>query len=314
MRKSTTTHKTALANHAAATEKATEVRALLASTERDLNELQNVDVSQLLADPSKVARVARARTELAEQRTLQAEILEAAEKAITDAARAVVAAEADEVQPQIDTAEKDLSKWQARERELLEQLEAHVGIAHRRDELSSEERRDQITMYGKATLKDSKDQPLRRTIGRLRSQKAALLAASRGDDPSLVCQPEDLPESLQPGGILPLSSAVASAAEKAVRDAEQAEYRAEMNRDRGRLSEVASALGVRTPTLIEPAGYRPTTEAVDGWMIGNITTDSAETRELVRELAHLAGCEDALDALREPAGRKTINKAKEAAA
>lgn len=262
MKKPTTAHQNATAVHAAAVEKVTEVARLLEATEADLSALEAVDATQLLADPSKAAQVAEGRARLSQLQRIHTEMLEAAQKAVADAVRGVVAMEAEEMQPAIRAAEADLEKWQAREAELLDALEAHTNLRYVRPQHEA----GAATMRGTFTTKAPSDSSIKTRVRLLKAQQAALVAASEGRDPAEVCEVDQLPESLQAGGICPSPRAVAKAQRDAERAAEEAAVAAEDAADDERLAEACSTLGI-DPEQAEKLErqWRPQPDAVTGW-------------------------------------------------
>lgn len=291
-----TTHKTALANHAAAVEKAGEVRALLAKTDTDLSELQNLDTRQLLADPAKASQVAKARTELAELRTLQAEMLEAADAAVIDAARVVVAEEAEEMQASVDAAKQALIDWRAKESRLLAELVEHGGRPYERTPVE-DGARGQVMTRPVYDYSAPREVELEKALETAKARQEALRVAARGGEPLDVCQLENLPDCLLPGGVLVSRKTAARAEQDGRRQALAAQQAAQAA---GRLAALAQRFNIDPPALLQTRAEKSAAMAwaqtvhreVHGyremgqWGDDHITDEEVER---VCELAALAG-------------------------
>lgn len=297
--KKSTAHQNATAAHAAAVEKAAEVAALLQATEADLSALESVDAAQLLADPAKAVQVAEGRAKLAQLHRIHSEMLGAARQAERDAARAVVALEAEEMAPAVAAAEADLEKWQAREAELLDALEAHTNLRYVRPEREP----GAAWLGGVVSFKAPSDSSIKARVRLLKAQQAALVAASEGRDPAEVCELDALPDSLKPGGILPSPYAVDRAARDAQRAAEEAESAASNAEDAARLQGACQRLGI-DPAQVDLLDHwqRAGEGTVGSW---RQQTELSLTLQFPGEdIAHLR---DALVVLAELAGTDVAN-------
>lgn len=295
--KTTTAHQTATAVHAAAAEKTAEVAALLQATEADLSALESVDAAQLLADPAKAVQVAEGRAKLAQLHRIHTEMLAAAQQAESDAARAVVALEADEMEPTITAAAAALNQWLARQSELLDHLEQHTGVRFVRPP------RDEHRNPGETiTRKAPADAVLLARVELLKTQQAALRAAAQGQDPTDVCALDSLPASLVPGGILPSRYAVSRAAEEAQRAEAEAQVAAENAADDERLTAACTALGLNVAEVEKLDRWeRPEPGTVDHWREG------AELALTIRSAGDATEALDALVVLAELAGTDVAN-------
>ncbi len=246
-----TPHGAALAAHAAAVAKTADMRRLLTEAQDDADRLDAIPAVELLNRPEQVPAVAEARAKASQLVEVRRAVLAAAEAAEQAAARAAITTEADAMAPAITAANKTLTDWQAIEGELLDKLETHTGLRYVRP------KREHTGYDGRPwySQEPATDGPLRQTVKRLESQRGALLAAADGVDPVGVCDADDLPDNLKPGGLLPSPSLVTQAAEKATRDAEEAEVQAEIARASAKVADVCAALGVETVGVLFP-GYR----------------------------------------------------------
>lgn len=298
--KKSTAHQNATAKHAAALEKTAEVAALLQATEADLAALESVDAAQLLSDPAKAVQVAEGRAKLSHLAKIHAEMLAAAQQAEADAARAVVALEAEEMGPAIAAATAVLNQWLARQSELLDQLEQHTGVRFVRPP------RDEHRNPGETiTRKAPADAVLLARVELLKAQQAALQAAAQGQDPADVCPVDSLPDSLMPGGILPSRYAVTRAAEDAQRAGEEAEAARVNAEDGQRLTAACTALGM-DPAEVEKLDRweRPEPGTVHRWhgdaelaLTIRSAGDATEALNALMVLAELAGTDVANSAL-----------------
>lgn len=303
MSKSTTNHKTALDAHAKAAAKVQETAELLAKTRAEEQELHDVPMAALLATPGKAAEVAEARTRVRELLALHESMLAGAEEQEEEATRAVLAAEADGMQPAVDAAQRKLDEWNRVEAELRGKLEAHVGRAY-----------VQVDPFenwtgGTMSVLGTTDAPLRGELAGITAQQAALMAASRGEEPTGWCDADRLPASLLPGGIRPSRAAQANAQAEAEEKAHEAHGKAEQDQ----LDAACDALGVgRVPVV--PGFERWGSGAVDRWLQSlayNQVTDTTlrdldvEALRVVGNLAGSVEAERVLSAVTRAAHRAT---------
>ena len=190
------------------------------------------------------ARKVAANTAIAREYVTRCEhALEAALERHESAARAVVAAEADVLEPALEAVRAELATHDTITEGLKAKLREHTG----RDwaELDpfrvARERGATGALSFAASTRERLTQPLRA----LERQQEALRAAARGEDPIAVCEAEELPDSLRPGGVLPSASLVERQrmADEAAR--EQAEIDARMAEAQQHLDAAYRALDLK---------------------------------------------------------------------
>jgi len=171
------------------------------------------------ATPADVAQLADKLTTAREQAALLERGIDRAQQATSTARTAVLAAEADEMQSTINVADKAVTAHRQRTSELLAPLAEHTGAAAERWQID-----------GWDPGSDPAGHALEATAAKLRRRQQALQVAAEGGDPTSLLPLEDLPDSLQIGGIAPCAAAIAQAhldaeaeAARLEREAEQAQ-------------------------------------------------------------------------------------------
>gem|GEM_PF-7051674 len=189
--------------------------------------------------PDEAAALAGQLVAAREQVELLTRGTQRAQETQESARRAVVAAEAETLQPEIDAASKAVAAHQGRTRELLAALADHTGTAPTRW---------QIADWGAAG--NPAEHKLSTDADRLRCRQQALRMAAEGGDPTTVLPLADLPDTLRVGGVLPCRAAL----DQVQRDAEAEAERVQQQADQDQITRAWAALNPARHAALEAVG------------------------------------------------------------
>lgn len=231
-------------------------------------EAARAQVEKLTAEPVADPAVARKQaTALATAKEFSFRCARALDDAIDardEHARAVVRAEADALAPEIAEARAELETHDARTAELLAPLREHTG----RDWAEV----DPVASWraaggdGRTAVKASTRARLAGALRTVERRRDVLLAAARGDDPAhMVSDPEDLPDSLKPGGVLPSPSLVARQAQEAEQVQAEQEHARLLAEAQAHVDAALEALGVSLDIRADQPGSEWTDQRGARW-------------------------------------------------
>lgn len=231
------------------TEAHTAAQADVAEWETALAEAR-VELDSIDTSPATTPAQARKTAEQTAGATAYVKACETALTAAVDrkeaAARVVVAAEADALEPELTAAREALAAFDAKTEDLLTPLREHTG----RDwQLVDPIRAARAAgVEGPLSFPVPARHRLVAPLEALERRQQALRAAAQGIDPVTVCEAAELPDSLRPGGVCPSPSLAKQAAEQAAYasqlEAEQAAIDAAMAQAQERLDAACALLGV----------------------------------------------------------------------
>jgi hypothetical protein len=193
--------------------------------------------SDVLINPIKATDLAYRRAQAADEAALCREALQAALSLKETAAWALLAQEADELEPAAGNARAALAAYDAETDRLLVALEGHTGQAWRPQVGTAS------TVVGRVELL--------RELGRIEARQGALRAASAGEDPRQHLTIEDLPASLLPGGVLPHPAVIEHFEDKARYEAEEESWRQVVAARQVEVNQAAAILGIDAPVALE---------------------------------------------------------------
>lgn len=208
--------------------------------------------------PQDSGGIAQRRLSARERVQVAADALDSARGAETGARRAAVTAEADSLDGAIAGARQALDEYVRQVDALLAPLVeltgsdwAPVVIVRTLHEGSRRE-------VGRMTRQE---RALHDEVDRLTRVQDLLLRAAAGEDPNVPT--DELPASLQPGGILPSASAVQSERERAEREAEAAEWAAVLAGYQTEVDAACAALAIPRREVLS-------TSSAFAWASGNL--------------------------------------------